>query len=280
MNDSTIKFALNHMACPALSPLQLIDAAVELGMEAVELRNDVRENSLNDLETARAVALRAGERGIRVLSVNALYPFNMWDAERAEQAERLAELASAAGAEGLVCCPLVSADYRATLEEKNLALRAALEGLQPILEKHRLHGFIEPLGFPISSLRFKRQAVDAIRELGAEDRFGLVHDTFHHTGASETEFFPQMTGLVHISGVEDPDVSFSDMLDAHRVFVGPKDRLDSVGQIRQLRAAGYRGFVSFEPFFDELWEMRDPLQAIYESMQFIRGELATAHSDS
>jgi len=276
MNDSTIKFALNHMACPTLSPLQLIDAAVELGMEAVELRNDVRENSLSDLDTARAVALRAGERGIRVLSVNALYPFNIWDAERAEQAERLAELASTAGAGGLVCCPLVSADYQAPLEERNQALRSALQGLLPILEKHQLRGFVEPLGFPISSLRFKRLAVDAIRELGAEDRFGLVHDTFHHTGASETEFFPQMTGLVHVSGVEDPDISFSDMLDPHRVFVGPKDRLDSVGQIRQLFGAGYRGFVSFEPFFDELWEMSDPLPAIHDSMQFIRSELALA----
>lgn len=279
MNDSTIKFALNHMACPTLSPLQLIDAAAELGMAAVELRNDVRKNSLSDMQTARTVAERAEERGIRVLSVNALYPFNKWDAERVEQAERLAELASAAGAEALVCCPLNSAEYLAPLEDKTRALHSALRGLRDLLEKHQLRGFIEPLGFPVSSLRFKRLAVNAICELDAEGWFDLVHDTFHHAGAGEAEFFPQMTGLVHISGVEDRNVDFSDMLDAHRVFVGPKDRLDSIGQTRQLLDSGYRGFVSFEPFFDGLWQTPDPLPAIRESMQFIRGELAAVHSD-
>lgn len=40
----------------------------------------------------------ARERGIRILSINALYPFNIWNDERAEQAEQLASLAEAVGA--------------------------------------------------------------------------------------------------------------------------------------------------------------------------------------
>ena len=74
-----------------------------------------------------------------------------------------------------------------------------------------------------------------------------VHDTFHHKGAGEEEFFPERTGLIHISGLED-DITFNDMLDGDRVLVGPKDRLDNIEQLRTLLAAGYLGPVSLEPF--------------------------------
>ncbi|MCW4628853.1 hypothetical protein [Marinomonas rhodophyticola] len=67
-----------------------------------------------------------------------------------------------------------------------------------------------------------------------------MHDTFHHKGAGEEEFFPERTGLIHISGLED-DITFNDMLDGDRVLVGPKDRLDNIEQLRTLLAAGYLG---------------------------------------
>lgn len=273
MSDSNIKFALNHMACPRLSPQALVDAATELGMSAVELRNDVRENSIADLTTAKAVGEKAAAQSIEILSINALYPFNIWNEERAAQAETLAELANACGASGLVCCPLNDGDYSASEQEKAEGLRVSLLALKEILEKYNLRGFIEPLGFPISSLRFKQDAVDAICAINAEDRFGLVHDTFHHRGAGESVVFPAMTGLVHVSGVEDPSVSFTDMLDAHRLFVGSADRLDSVGQIKQLLVGGYRGYISFEPFADEIWDLEDPIAAIRESMEYIQQAL-------
>ena len=44
----------------------------------------------------------------------------------------------------------------------------------------------------------------AIRAAGGEGCYRLVHDTFHHHLAGETAFFPEWTGLVHISGVTDP----------------------------------------------------------------------------
>jgi len=267
-------FALNHMACPRLSPLELVDAAVELGMGAIELRNDVKENSISDLATARAVADKAAAAGVEVLSINALYPFNIWNEERAAQAEKLAALCSASGAIGLVCCPLVSGEYKASAEERNAGLKAALSALKAILEKYQLKGFVEALGFPISSLRMKQDAVNAIRAVGGEGMFGLVHDTFHHRGAAEKVMFPQMTGLVHVSGVVDPVISFDDMLDAHRVFVDEGDRLDSVGQVRELLANGYKGYISFEPFADELWQLADPIGAVRTSMEYMCRRLA------
>jgi predicted xylose isomerase-like sugar epimerase len=53
---------------------------------AIELRNDIGTNSLNDIETAREV------RGVEleVQSVMTLYPFNICSAELALRAETLA----------------------------------------------------------------------------------------------------------------------------------------------------------------------------------------------
>lgn len=272
MTAKSVKFALNHMSCPALNPLQLLEVAKELGDGAVELRNDVRENSISDLKTATEIGERARELGVRVLTINALYPFNVWDEERISQARHLASLCRAVGAEALVCCPLNSGEHSKDDHIRLSQLRDALRGLKPILQEFGLQGLIEPLGFPISSLRLKREAVDAIYSVGAEDCFKLVHDTFHHKGAQEREYFPGMTGLVHASGVED-EISTDDMLDGHRVFVGPNDRLDNLEQIRSLLNAGYGGFVSFEPFSDEMWHQEDPAASIANSMEYIRSNL-------
>lgn len=271
-----LKFSLNHMVAPSMTAFELLDAAKALGLKAVELRNDVQRNSVTELENARAIGARAEELDIEILSINALYPFNIWNDERAEAAENLAQLASACGARGLVMCPLNDGAYDATDAQKEAGLLEALTAIKPILEKYNLKGFVEPLGFPISSLRLKQDAVAAIRALDAEDRFGLVHDTFHHQGAAETEFFPQHTGLVHISGVEDPAISFDDMLDAHRVLVGPKDRLGNVGQIRALLDGGYSGYISFEPFSSEVTGLAEPLVALEQSIRYISQRLDAA----
>ncbi|UTW12719.1 TIM barrel protein [Marinobacterium rhizophilum] len=271
-----VKFSLNHMVAPSMTAFELLDAARALGLKAVELRNDVQHNSLSELENARAIGARAQELGIEILSINALYPFNIWNDERAEAAEHLAQLAHACGAQGLVMCPLNDAAYTVSAEEKQAGLLQALAAIKPILERYNLKGFIEPLGFPISSLRLKRDAVAAIEALDAADRFGLVHDTFHHQGAAEHELFPQHTGLVHISGVEDPAISFDDMLDAHRVLVGPKDRLGNVGQIRALLAAGFSGYISFEPFSSDITGLAEPLVALEQSIRYISQRLEVA----
>ena len=273
MSKTSIKFGFNHMIHPALTPEQLVDAAVSLGAAAIELRNDVGANSIADVETAKRVGAQAKDKGVEVRSINALYPFNVWNDERARQTEALAQLAAACGAAGLVMCPLNEGKMLEDTPEKQAGLRAALNGAREILAAHGLKGFVEPLGFPVSSLRFKREALAAIDDIGAADVFTLVHDTFHHRGAGETEIFAKRTGLVHISGLEDPDISFTDMLDAHRVLVGPKDRLGNIEQLRQLYADGYDGIVSFEPFARQVHELADPIAATRESMQFVREAL-------
>ncbi|MBY6110589.1 TIM barrel protein [Halomonas sp. DP1Y21-3] len=277
MPSRSLHFALNHMVCPRYSIEQLMRLAAELGIDAVELRNDVGDNSLATLEQAVAAGELARELGLSVLSVNALYPFNVWDKERAVQAEHLAERAAAAGARGLVLCPLVAASEDAPTATD---VTKALVELGPILARHGLVGFVEPLGFPRSSLRLKADALAAIDEavaiLGPSEpaRFSLVHDTFHHRGAGEESLFAARTGLVHLSGVEDPTLTFDAMLDGDRVLVGEGDRLDNVEQVRRLLADGYRGYLSFEPFAESVHALEDPADALARSIDVIRDGVA------
>ncbi len=270
----SIKFGFNHMIAPALTPDALVDAASKSGAAAIELRNDIGAMSLKDAATARRVGTKAAEAGLEVVSVNALYPFNVWNEERGRQTDALATLAAAAGAKGLVMCPLNEGRMLEDTPEKAAGLRAALAGIRPILERHKLKGFVEPLGFPVSSLRTKREALKAIDDIGAADVFFLVHDTFHHRGGGEQGLYAKRTGLVHISGLEDKAVGFEEMLDSHRVLVGRKDRLGNIEQLKTLFADGYDGVVSFEPFASEVHALADPIGAVRESMAYLREALA------
>lgn len=273
MSSKTIKFGFNHMVSPSLTPGALLTTAVKVGAAAVELRNDVGDNSVKDVDAARDIGAKAADLGLSIRSINALYPFNVWNDERARQAEALAKLARASRAEGLVVCPLNEGKLLEDTPEKAAGLRAALTALRDILGEYGIKGFVEPLGFPVSSLRFKREALAAIDAIGAADTFSLVHDTFHHAGAGEKEIFAKRTGLVHISGLEDPSIGFDDMLDGHRVLVGPKDRLGNIEQLRVLLDDGYDGIVSFEPFAKEVHDSPDPIGAIRRSMDYVRQQL-------
>ena len=60
------------------------------------------------------------------------------------------------------------------------------------------------------------------------------------------------------------------MRDPHRVLVGADDVLGNVAQIRALRAAGYTGAISYEPFAPSVHALADPAAALKASMEFIR----------
>jgi len=74
--------------------------------------------------------------------------------------------------------------------------------------------------------------------------------------------------------VVDPKLALSEMRDGHRVLVDGRDRLGNVEQIAALRAGGYAGPVSFEPFAKEVHDLADPVGALRASMDFIRSGLA------
>lgn len=262
-----MRFSLSHILAPRQSPAEFFAMARVLGVTDVEIRNDT-PNVVGTLPPADVKAAAAAA-GVNLLSINALYPFNVWNDERRAQTERLADYAAASGAKALVMCPL---NDGTPVSQADVV--TALKAIKPILESRGIQGLVEPLGFPVSSLRRKADAIAAIKEAGGEGLFKLVHDTFHHHLAGETEFFPEWTGLVHISGVADADVSVDKMLDAHRVLVDKRDRLGNVPQIRALQAAGYQGPFSFEPFATEVQELADPQAALAESIGWIEEQVA------
>ncbi|TXR47580.1 TIM barrel protein [Phyllobacterium endophyticum] len=274
MNDTISHpvFGINHIAAPRMVPAEFFRLARSLGLGDVEIRNDLEGNAIVDGTPASEVKAAAQEAGVRIATINALQRFNEWMPEREREAIELADYARDVGAKALVLVPVNDGSGQAE-GERQANLRAALAALKPILEERGILGFVEPLGFEICSLRSKREAVDAIEAIGGEGRFKLVHDTFHHHLAGEPELYPAMTGLVHISGVTDPDVSVSDMRDPHRVLVDEDDRLDNIGQMRSLLKLGYNGLFSFEPFAPQIQHMDDHSGAISASMDRIRAGL-------
>lgn len=272
MNDMP-RFALNHMASPRLDLDAFCDLAAGLALDAIEIRNDLFGNAILDGTPPQSVRDAATALALTILSINALQKFNHWDDERKRDAIALADYAQACGAKALVLVPANDGSGLGN-GERQANLRIALKALAPILTRRGLIGLVEPLGFESCSLTLKSEAVAAMDATDRDGVFRLVHDTFHHHLAGETALFPDRTGLVHISGVEDPSLEISDMRDGHRLLVGPGDRLENAAQMRALLAGGYRGHFSFEPFASSVHALSGPAVAIGESMDFLRAALA------
>lgn len=265
-----VSFALNHMVAPSMPLTDFAAMVRDLGIGSIEIRNDLGGNAI--IDGTKPEDVKTATAGHSIISINALQRFNDWTAEREQEARFLADYARRSGAKALVLVPVNDGSGRLEGERQG-NLRVALKALKVILAEYGIIGLVEPLGFQICSLRSKKEAAEAIHAVGGDDRFRLVHDTFHHVLAGEPDLFPELTGLVHISGVEDQAVAVDDMRDPHRVMVGPSDRLDNIGQIRALLAAGYKGPFSFEPFAPSVHQTDDTAALVTASMDFITGQV-------
>jgi 2-keto-myo-inositol isomerase len=268
---NSIRFALNHMCAPSMPIDDFFAMAKSIDVRSVEVRNDLSGNAILDGTPASAIREAAARHGVTIISINALQRFNEWNDTRAAEAGALIDYAKECGARALVLVPVNDGSGREEgIRQANLV--TALQGLKPMLDAAGVIGLVEPLGFAICSLSSKAEAASAIEGVGGQSTFKLVHDTFHHHLAGERTIFPAMTGLVHISGVSDPDVAVEDMRDPHRVLVDENDRLDNLGQIKQLREAGYVGPFSFEPFAPDVHALPQPATALKASMDYLASE--------
>jgi 2-keto-myo-inositol isomerase len=268
-----LSYALNHMVAPHKTFAELVELATSLGLEQVEIRNDLPDVAIRDGTPPARIREQAEAAGVRILSINGLQRFNEWNEQRAQEATRLAGYARDCGAPALVLCPVNDVAWRLSDKDRLAGLRQALRALAPILADADVVGLVEPLGFPESSLRFKAEAVEAIEELDLGDRFRLVHDTFHHYLAGEARLFPEWTELVHISGVEDASLPLERTRDEHRVLVGANDLSGALLQILALME-GYSGAYSFEPFAASVHGQDDIAGALELSMHWIDREIA------
>ena len=255
------------MTVANMSFVHLLDTAAALGCVGVEVRNDLARPLFDGLDPVQAGDM-ARAKGLRILALAEVKRFNDWSADKATEARALMQIAVACGAEAVSLIPRNDNQGMGNGERQG-NLRVALRDLKPMLDDHGLVGLVEPLGFDICALRLKSEAVETIEALNATGRFKLVHDTFHHHLAHEVPIFAAHTGMVHISGVTDPDLGVADMGDAHRVLVDAADRLGNLAQIRALQAAGYAGPVSFECFAPQVHALADPARALAASFDFI-----------
>jgi 2-keto-myo-inositol isomerase len=276
MSDKTLQFSLNRMSAPRLAFADYVALCQRLAVDAIEIRNDLDGVEINDGMPAADIKALSAAAGLTILSINALQRFERFDANRAKEALALARYAADCDARAIVLCPTNSLQDQRSASERHTNLVDALRHLKPILDDHGLIGLIEPLGFEECSLRRKSDAVKALYDAAGERHFRLVHDTFHHHLSGEDIFFPNLTGLVHVSGVEDNGLPVNQMRDGHRVLVGTADRLGNIRQLTMLFARGYRGHVSFEPFAEEIATAADIEGRLRDSIGYIRASVDLA----
>jgi 2-keto-myo-inositol isomerase len=265
------------MTVPHLSFEAFLDLAADLGCVGVEARNDMDHlaRPLFDGMTPEAAGQMIRDKGLRLVGLSQVYPFNSWNAEREQEVAALIKTAKAAGAETISLIPRNDGTGTGN-GERQANLRIALKAIHPMLVEADMIALVEPLGFTRSSLRLKEELVGILGNLDALDRFKLVHDTFHHILADGGPLYPEHTGIIHISAVVDPALAVSAMEDEHRVLVGEDDRLENVAQIKALMDAGYDGPVSYECFSPETQALSDPKTAIAASFAYIEAQLAKA----
>lgn len=266
-----LPFALNHMTAPHLGWEAFADLAASLGCIGVEYRNDLAGPLFGGVDPATVgAAVRA--RNLRFLALAEVKMFNDWSATKAAEAEALMQIAVAAGAEAISLIPRNDRVATDRTESRKVTERALREIL-PMLKAHGLKAMVEPLGFAACSLRYKDVLAACIDAVGGRGTYFMVHDTFHHALAGFGPIYPDLTGIVHVSGVTDA-IYLDDMRDPHRVLVDADDVLGNVAQIRALRAGGYVGPISYEPFAPTVHSLQDHAPALRASMAYLSAQTA------
>lgn len=241
-----MKFALNRTCAPGLALPEFITLAQTVGVAAVEIRNDIEGREFADGTPAPEVKARLDAAGLAVASVNALQRFNDWTPERAAEARALVAYAAALGAPGLVLCPVhVPEGWDAARCESQL--REGLAALAPILRDHGVTGYVEPLGMTHSTMKRQDMAVAAVSDIDGWDCYALCYDTFQSFRCGDDSLHPDRIALAHMSGITAPGLP-GDLVEPQRGLIFPDDRVGNVARLNALKAAGYSGFVSMEPF--------------------------------
>jgi len=266
------KFSLNRIIQPHLSLIDFIQLSTDCQASGIEIRNDLTDPRLLGGNIPEKIRNKCDECGIEIVTVNALQRFNdhhLLD-DKIVELEAMMKTAALVGCRNIVLCPVNdSKDNRSTSkQQRDLVL--ALDTYAPLFEKYEMTGLIEPLGFEICSVRYKRQAVEAISESTSPQLYQIVHDTFHHYLSGETEIFPKETGLVHASGVS-TGKTINAITDNDRILVDERDIVDNRGQIALLYEAGFDGIFSFEPFSPTIQNLpiNELKSGISTSMKFI-----------
>lgn len=272
------RFCINRKIAPNLKLENFFRLVKSCGLSKVELRNDMPGGKVTDDLSNEQLNALATELGIEIVTINALGMFNLLTDQAAllKNAEALLVQAKAIHSKALVMCPHCNTSDRRSEAQKREDTLTALQLLAPLFKQYGVEGYVEPLGFGISSLRSSLLAQAIIRDSGAP--YKIVLDTFHHylSDVTQPEFDAHIRveeiGLVHLSGVEDPRVKGA-LSDEERIMLSNKDRLASVAQVQNLERLGYQGVYAFEPFSSQLntWTEGDIEREIRQSIALLQG---------
>ncbi|MBI9096379.1 MAG: TIM barrel protein [Sphaerochaeta sp.] len=257
-------FALNRIIAPQLEILEFIALAKRANFQAVELRNDLEGRTVTDALKPHQVEQAASVAGLHITTINALQRFNENPQTHMKELEDLLKVGKILGCDAIVLCPV---NGIAKDEDRSRWYHQCVEALvmySDLFGEYGLLGYVEPLGFAVSSLQTKKEALRAIKESGKEERYKLVHDTFHHYLGGEKDFYPQQTGIVHLSAVVD-EKPMENIQDSDRVLLSHDDILSSQAQVRALAEGGYNGYLSFEPFSSVVQQA--PLEALLKQLR-------------
>jgi len=271
------RFSLNRIIYPDLNLEDFFKFTADLGLNKVELRNDLPGKGVIDTYSPEEIKDLLKKYGIEILTINALQKFNLGEVlqQAIKELKELINLSLSIGCKAIVLCPNNDVNDRRNSKEFFKETVGALKSFAPLFEESNLLGYVEPLGFKESSLSSLVTAMNAIKEAGCPN-YKIVHDTFHHYIGPDTfdiiedKYNLSFTGLVHISGVESV-IPTEQYRDNHRILVSVQDRLKSKEQIELLIKLGYNGDISLEPFAKEVQKMeREEIKsAIDKSIGYI-----------
>ena len=269
LSIATSRFCINRKIAPNLSIERFFNLVTQLGINKVELRNDMKSGRVTDDLTGQEVNALARQSGIEIVTINAVYPCNQLNEAVLQRTRQLLSDARTVGAESLVLCPLNDGTPISAADTI-----AALKTLGPLFAEFGIQGLVEPLGFPQSSLRSAALAQTLIKEAGVP--FRLLIDTFHHHLYEDAEktfeqgVDVQQIGLVHLSGVTDPR-PVAQLTDEERIMLSADDRLRSKQQVERLEKMGYTGLYAFEPFSSVMnnWQEEEIAREIRNSIHLL-----------
>ncbi len=271
------RISLNRIIYPKLKLEDFYKFTKDLGLNKIELRNDLPGGKIIDGYTPGQLKELSKKYGVEILTINALQKFNLAAIlpETIKELKKLINLSQSIGCGAIVLCPNNDVNDKRNSEEIFKETAKTLKSFGPLFKDSGLWGYLEPLGFEECSLRSIVTAMKAIQESNYLV-YKIVHDTFHHHISPDTfdtienDYDISYTGLIHISGVE-CNIPVEEYRDNHRILVSEQDRLQNKEQIELLLKLGYTGNISFEPFSQKVQDMEIEKikSAINNSIEYI-----------
>ena len=137
--------ALNQKTAPHLPFEKFLDLAVRLGCVGVEPRTDLGRPIFDGWPPAEAGRMTR-ERGLRLLGLSEVYPFDDWNDQRREQVATLIRLAQESGAETISLIPRV--DRKGPVgRQREDNHRTIIAEVALLLKGSSIRALVEPIGF-------------------------------------------------------------------------------------------------------------------------------------